>query len=57
MAIDVKKMLAEALLQCCEKQSLESVTIKDLLVATGISRQTFYNHFLDKNDSIQYIKY
>lgn len=45
MAIDVKKMLAEALLQCCEKQSLESVTIKDLLVATGISRQTFYNHF------------
>ena len=55
MAIDVKKMLAEALLQCCEKQSLKSVTIKDLLVATGISRQSFYNHLLDKNDLIQYV--
>lgn len=55
MAIDVKKMLAEAILKKCEEQPLESITIKDLLQETGVSRQTFYNHFLDKNDLIQYV--
>jgi AcrR family transcriptional regulator len=31
---------------------LERVTVKRLLEASGVSRQTFYNHFLDKNDLI-----
>ncbi|MEG0295915.1 MAG: TetR/AcrR family transcriptional regulator C-terminal domain-containing protein [Clostridium sp.] len=55
MAIDVKQIIADGLLKLCEEISLESITIKHLLEVTGVSRQTFYNHFLDKNDLIQYI--
>lgn len=55
MAIDVKEIIADGLLQLCEEIPLEIITIKQLLEATGVSRQTFYNHFLDKNDLIQYI--
>ena len=55
MSIDVKKILANALLNLCQKQSLQSITVSQLLKETGVSRQTFYNHFKDKNDLIYYI--
>lgn len=55
MSIDVKKILANALLNLCHKQSLQSITVSQLLKETGVSRQTFYNHFKDKNDLICYI--
>lgn len=55
MAIHIKKMIAESLLKLLNEKSLQEITIKDLLEDSGVSRQTFYNHFLDKNDLIQYI--
>ncbi len=55
MALNVKELLATGLLELCEKQSLESITIKQLLEVSHVSKQSFYNHFLDKNDLIQYI--
>lgn len=55
MAVNMKKMLAKALLELNEHRSLDAITIQHLLDHTGISRQTFYNHFKDKNDLIQYI--
>ena len=55
MGIDIKKMLAYSLLKLCENKNLEALTIQDLLNDTGISRQTFYNHFIDKNDLIHYV--
>ncbi len=55
MSIDVKKILANDLLNLCQKQSLQSITVSQLLKETGVSRQTFYNHFKDKNDLICYI--
>lgn len=55
MAIDVKEILADGLLQLNQDQPLSNITIKQLLAHTHISKQTFYNHFLDKNDLIQYI--
>lgn len=55
MSIDVKKILANALLNLCQKQSLQPITVSQLLKETGVSRQTFYNHFKDKNDLICYI--
>ena len=55
MAIDIKEILANGLLDLCHKKDLSQITVKDLLETTGVSRQTFYNHFLDKNDLIQYI--
>lgn len=54
MAIDIKNILANGLLELCNKKSLTSITIKDLLFETNVSRQTFYNHFRDKNDLIQW---
>lgn len=54
MAINIHNILAEALLELCEEKPLNTITIKDLLKKTGISRQTFYNRFRDKNDLIQW---
>ena len=55
MSIDIKKIISLALLKLCQQQSLQSITISQLLKETGVSRQTFYNHFKDKNDLICYI--
>lgn len=55
MALNVKEILADGLLALCENNQLESITIKQLLEHTHVSKQSFYNHFLDKNDLIQYI--
>lgn len=55
MAIDIKKILVNGLLELCQNYPLESITIKQLLEYTGVSRQTFYNHFLDKDDLIHYV--
>lgn len=54
MALDIHSILADALLELCNTKPLVSVTIKDLLEKTGVSRQTFYNRFRDKNDLIQW---
>ncbi len=55
MAIDIKEILADGLLELNERQELSTITIKQLLSYTKVSKQSFYNHFLDKNDLIQYI--
>lgn len=55
MAIDIKELFVQSILKLCLQKPLEHITIKDLLVDTGISRQTFYNHFIDKNDLIHYV--
>lgn len=54
MAIDVEALVIDALLALVEEEGvpLERVTVKQLLQTSGVSRQTFYNHFLDKNDLI-----
>lgn len=54
MAIDVEALVIDALLELVEQDGvpLERVTVKQLLERSGVSRQTFYNHFLDKNDLI-----
>ena len=48
MAINIKEILAEGLLKLCETTPLNTITIQQLLNQTGVSRQTFYNHFADK---------
>lgn len=54
MALNIHKILGNALLDLCREKKLASITIKDILNETGISRQTFYNRFRDKNDLIQW---
>ena len=54
VAIDVESIVIDALLSLVEDEEipLERVTVKRVLDRSGVSRQTFYNHFLDKNDLI-----
>ena len=54
MALNIHKILANTLLDLCREKKLEAITIKDILEETGVSRQTFYNRFKDKNDLIQW---
>lgn len=54
MALDIKGMIVRIFLEMCEKKELNKITIKDIQEKTGLSRQTFYNHFKDKDDLIQY---
>lgn len=55
MAIPVQTLIMEAFISLCEKKPLEKITVRDLQTVTGISRQTFYNHFRDRDDLIQQI--
>lgn len=55
MAINVKKLLAEALLELSEEKPLEKITVTDIVTRAGAGRQTFYNHFKDKNDLVYWI--
>lgn len=54
MAIDVESIVIDAVLSLVEDDHvpLERITVKRILERSGVSRQTFYNHFLDKNDLI-----
>ena len=47
MAINVKSIIADTVLKLCQEKSLSKVTIADIQEASGVSRQTFYNHFKD----------
>ena len=55
MIIRAEKALEEALLSLCKEKHLDIITIKDILARSGAARQTFYNHFKDKYDLINYI--
>lgn len=54
MAIDVERLIMNGLLELVERDGvpLGRITVKRLLDHTGVARQTFYNHFLDKADLI-----
>src|SRR5699024_11835415 len=51
---DVKRQIANTLLQLLEKKSLEKITVKELVALCGISRQTFYYHFEDVLDVVDW---
>ena len=52
--MNIKKAFSNSLLSLLYKKPLSKITIGDLLEDTELSRQTFYNHFLDKNDALFY---
>ncbi|MEA5002514.1 MAG: TetR/AcrR family transcriptional regulator C-terminal domain-containing protein [Christensenella sp.] len=55
MAINVKRLLANALIELDKEKPLRKITITDIVTRAGTGRQTFYNHFQDKNDLIYWI--
>ena len=55
MAINTKELIASGLLELCETSSLKSITVGQILNHTGAGRQTFYNHFQDKYELLEWI--
>lgn len=54
-ATDVKAMFANSLLRLTEERSFDDITVLDIVRESGLSRSTFYNHFIDKFDLANWI--
>lgn len=50
-----KKMIAETFLMLVKKKNLQKISVSEIVEAAGISRGTFYNHFVDIQDLINWI--
>lgn len=50
-----KEYLAEALLELSRHTSVDKITVKQIVETSGLSLQTFYNHFKDKYELILWI--
>lgn len=55
MALNIKNLLASALIALSDQKPLRKITVNDIVEKAGTGRQTFYNHFRDKNDLIYWI--
>jgi probable dihydroxyacetone kinase regulator len=55
MSIITKKALANSLKSLMKKSTLEQITVKDVVTDCGVNRQTFYYHFKDIYDLIEWI--
>ena len=54
MPVDVKGVVANAFLEMAARKDVDKITVKDLVEACGISRQTFYYHFRDIVDVLEW---
>lgn len=52
-----KKELAESLKKLASKRLFEQVTVGDIVKECGVNRQTFYYHFSDKYELLDWIYY
>ena len=50
----MKYRLAEAVKVCMKTTSVEKITVKEIVDACGTTRQTFYRHFQDKYDLVNW---
>lgn len=56
-AMITKKIIANGLKELTKKKSFEKITIKDITEVCGLNRQSFYYHFQDKYDLVDWIYY
>ena len=54
MPVNVKRMIADTFLQLSKEKRVDKITVKDLVERCGISRQTFYYHFQDILEVIEW---
>ena len=52
---DIDQLLADSLKQLASKKLLEKITIKEITDKAGVIRPTFYNHFQDKFELLEWI--
>lgn len=55
MTPSAKRAIAASLLELVEQKPLEKISVSDIVKHAHVGRQTFYNHFKDKNDLIYWI--
>jgi probable dihydroxyacetone kinase regulator len=52
---ETKALLANALIVMLQKRPIDKITVKDLVNECGLTRQTFYNHFYDIYELVEWI--
>ena len=55
MSLTTKKALAMSLKSLMEKKTLDKITVKDIVSGCSLNRQTFYYHFHDTYDLLQWL--
>jgi probable dihydroxyacetone kinase regulator len=55
MSLTTKRALAESLKKLLSKRGLDKITVKDIVEDCGVNRQTFYYHFHDVYDLVEWI--
>lgn len=53
--MDKKRKIANTYLELIKKKSIDKITIKDIVEGCGITRQSFYYHFRDIFDLMEWI--
>ena len=54
MPANVKAMIVDSLVKLTKEKNIDKITVKDVVDECGISRQTFYYHFQDILDVIEW---
>ena len=52
---DIDQLLAKSLKEIAVRRPVEKITIKEITDKAGVIRPTFYNHFQDKYELIEWI--
>lgn len=52
---EIDKLLAESFKELAVRQPIEKITIKEITDKAGVIRPTFYNHFQDKYELLEWI--
>lgn len=50
----IKYRMANSIKECMKHTPVDKITVKNIVEGCGITRQTFYRHFLDKYDLINW---
>ena len=50
-----KDALAQAFMELCTTNDVDTITVGKIVNECGVSRQTFYNHFKDKYEVMEYL--
>lgn len=50
MPVNLKRVIADAFFSLAQKKNIDKITVKELVEKCGISRQSFYYHFRDVMD-------
>ena len=52
-----KQLIKNVLIDLCQKQSFQKISVQKIAHEAGINRQTFYYHFTDKYDLLRWVYY